>query len=180
MKHLRHVSFALLLFAAVVPVGATETYDTRTGDIPSWWRQPLQEDSARAAAREMEARQQKIAWLRQAPIGSLDYCAVSVIVSQKKVASNDGGVVRCFLGETSASELQANGWEMTNERRSVHPHSPGFEVEVVSTVVVKRQCVAEKTGALYLPSGGQHSCKAGRSDSDLRPSLFWLPRGFNG
>ena len=173
--HLGHVSFALLLLAAGLPAQATETYDTRTGEMPSWWQRPLQEDSAQAAAREKKSRQQKLAWLRQAPIGSRDFCATSVLLSQDKLASNERDVVRCFLGETSASELQANGWELTDERRSVHPHSPGFEVEVVNTVIVKRQCVAESTGALYVPGGGQAGCKDSRHDSQLRPSLFWQP-----
>lgn len=173
MKHVSRIPIAILLFAAALPVVATEIYDTRSGEIPGWW-QPRQEDAARAYARQTQAQAQRLSWLRTAPIGSQDFCATSIIVFQKKSASDDGGVVRCFLGETTAKELESNGWELTDARRSIHPHSPGFEVEVVNTVIVKRQCV-DATGDLRGPVNGKHECERSASGSDLKPSLFWQP-----
>ena len=175
MKHLSRIPFSFLLFAAAAaPALAVETYDTRTGEKPSWW-QPRPEDPARAQARQTEAQAQRTKWLRTAPIGSHDFCATSVLVFQKKSETDDGGVMRCYLGETTAQELQANGWELTDERRSIHPHSLGFEVEVVNTVVIKRRCVDAATGSLRGPVSGKHGCAKDTGVSELRPSLFWQP-----
>ena len=176
MKHLSRIPFSFLLFAAAAaPALAVETYDTRTGEKPSWW-QPRPEDPARAQARQTEAQAQRTKWLRNAPIGSHDFCATSVLVFQKKSESDDGGVMRCYLGETTAQELQANGWELTDERRSIHPHAPGFEVEVVNTIAIKRQCVDAATGSLRGPVNGKHECEKSRAGANRRPTPSWQPQ----
>jgi len=162
-------TLAILLCTVAAAGGATEVYDTRTGEMPSWVR-PKTPDAA-SLQRDAERREaQRLDWLAASPIGARDYCATTAVVSQDTAAPAPE-VLQCFHGNTSAEELRAHGWELTDVRRSLHKHSPGFEVEVVNSIAVKRRCVQERRG----PAKGEPGCTELSKDGGLRPNLFWMP-----
>jgi len=157
----------LLLFSAAATAPATEVYDTRTGEMPSWVR-PRAPDAASLKADEERREAQRMQWLQASPVGARDYCATSVIVSRKAATVP---LLQCFHGNTSPEELRANGWELTDMRTSIHRHSPGFEVEVMNAIAVKRRCAPVQGQA----GKGRSACEQMSTDSQLRPNLFWMP-----
>ena len=163
------LAILLLSSAAPLAVGAPEVYDTRTGEVPSWVR-PKAPDAA-SLKRDAERREaQRLQWLEASPVGARDYCATTALVSQKATDSTAASVMQCFHGDTSAEELRAHGWELTDVRTSIHRHSPGFEVEVVNAIAIKRRCEPVRAGM------GRSECEQLSKDSQLRPNLFWLPQ----
>jgi len=152
--------------AAACTAAATEVYDTRTGEVPAWVR-PKAPDAASLKADEQRREAQRLLWLEASPVGARDYCATSVIVSQKPAAP----ALQCFHGNTSAEELQAHGWELTEVRTSLHRHSPGFEVEVMNAIAIKRRCEPARASAGKAGAECEQASRAGQP----RPNLFWMP-----
>lgn len=152
---------------------ATEVYDTRTGELPSWVR-PVPPSAELVKADALRREAQRLQWLKLSPLGSRDFCAASSPVSGGTTVGLEGAGLSCFMGGTTAQELRANGWELTQLRRSIHPHAPGYEVEVVNLVVVKTQCVDSDDGRLRGPVKGRYGCTAQSRDADLHPGLFWM------
>lgn len=165
------LSLATLLLCSVAAAGAAEVYDTRTGEVPSWVR-PKAQDAASLQADAQRRESQRIQWLEASPVGARDYCATTVIVSQKAADPAAASVLQCFHGNTNAEELRAHGWELTDVRTSIHRHSPGFEVEVVNSIAVKRRCEPARVQA---GGKGKSECEQLSKDSQLRPNLFWMP-----
>lgn len=172
-SHLPPLEVPVLFLCSLGLAHATEIYDTRTGEMPSWVRSTrLSATVDPADAQRREA--QRIKWLTLSPIGSRDYCASSVLMDGKASGAPEGVALSCFMGSTTAQELRASGWELTEVRRSIHPHSPGYEVEVVNLVALKRQCLGAQDGKLRGPVRGHYGCTPDTRDADLRPGLFWV------
>jgi len=164
----RHFLATLFLcsLAAACTASATEVYDTRTGEVPAWVR-PRAPDAARLKADEQRREAQRRLWLEASPVGARDYCATTVVVSDKPSAP----VLQCFHGNTSAEELQSHGWELTEVRTSIHRHSPGFEVEVMNAIAIKRRCEPARAAA----GKASTECQQLSNGDQLRPNLFWMP-----
>lgn len=174
MKRTHRRSLAFLFCAlAGLSSSATEVYDTRTGEVPSWVRPKAPEPaSERLAAQRREAERTR--WLEASPIGSRDYCASTAVISSQP-SSAKAQELQCFHGSTSEAELRAKGWELTDVRRSIHRHSPGYEVEVINTIAVKRKCFAPADGQLRDALSGRYGCEGASRDDEMRPGLFWMP-----
>ena len=163
--------FSLVLSLPVIAsAGNTiEIWDTRTGEKPSWTKPKAVDEAGEklAAVRREVAR---LKWLQDSPVGARDFCSVSAVVSEMN--STDTEPMQCFHGHTSEDELIANGWELTETRKSLHPHSPGYEVLVTSSVAIKKRCVAPSQ-----PTGqGVSECTEQSRRADHYPGLFWTPR----
>ncbi|MBS0453793.1 MAG: hypothetical protein JSS14_21040 [Proteobacteria bacterium] len=160
---------ALLLLCAASPASASEIRPTPPGPGRAW-TQPAQ---AGEAARLDEAGEREFVrrrWLAGSPIGARDFCASSAIVATSP--GTQPPLIDCFHGSAALAELQAYGWELTDVQRTLHKYSPGFEVEVVKAVAVKKQCLNPSQGQAEAESL-RSDCIEGSQGGKKRAGLFW-------
>ncbi|MDM0043352.1 hypothetical protein QTH91_02555 [Variovorax dokdonensis] len=160
---------ALFATLAAAPAAADLYASSQTASRA--WSAPSDPQAERLAIERDEAS--RLSWLRASPIGSRDFCSSYEILG---VASNASADLVCMRGTTTARELQANGWELTDAQETFHFRPPGTTVKVMQATSIKRKCVAED-GTLRGPLRGRFGCAPEHRDGDWKPALLWLPEG---
>lgn len=97
----------------------------------------LAQDAQGVAQREV----QRLARLRDASPGTVDFCSVVRLTDEPTPLARDAREVTCHFnfGTTSLAELEGAGWEVTNMTNDVNRNRWGYHTSTLAITVRKKR-----------------------------------------